>query len=40
MIFGQSARPGADPGDILPLGIDRLRTIAQIGMEKMGYSPA
>ncbi|KAM0093360.1 hypothetical protein ACP6JD_003125 [Aspergillus fumigatus] len=40
MIFSQSARPGADPGDILPLDIDRLRTIAQIGMEKMGYSPA
>ncbi|KAF4294184.1 hypothetical protein CNMCM8686_004132 [Aspergillus fumigatus] len=36
----ESARPGADPGDILPLDIDRLRTIAQIGMEKMGYSPA
>ncbi|KAH3223903.1 hypothetical protein KXV81_000845 [Aspergillus fumigatus] len=40
MIFGQSARPGADPGDILPLGIDRLRTIAQFGMATMGYSAA
>ncbi|KAF4178952.1 hypothetical protein CNMCM8927_002002 [Aspergillus lentulus] len=40
MIFGRSARPGASPGDILPLGIDRLRTIAQIDMAKMGYSPA
>jgi hypothetical protein len=40
MIFGRSARPGTSPGDILPLGIDRLRTIAQIDMPKMGYSPA
>jgi hypothetical protein len=40
MLFGQLMRPGASPGDVLPLDIDMLRDIARIEMAKMGYSPA
>ncbi|RHZ70304.1 hypothetical protein CDV55_105377 [Aspergillus turcosus] len=40
MFFGRSVRPGARPGDVLPLDIDKLRAIAQMEMGRMGYIPA
>jgi hypothetical protein len=34
MFFGRSVRPGASPGNILPLDLDNLRDIAQPKVER------